>query len=137
MLCVWWNSEGVIHWEFVPNVRAVDVDLYSQQMERVLEILRQRYLALVNRKTVLLQQDKARPHTARAMTKNRELGETELLPYQHTALILCLQITISFPPGTISCVEQISKTLKLRNWVSPISSRQKPETGIIVQDHRM
>ena len=33
MLCVWWNFEGVIHWEFVPNGRAVDADLYSQQLE--------------------------------------------------------------------------------------------------------
>ena len=29
MLCVWWNFESVIHWEFVPNERAVDVNLYS------------------------------------------------------------------------------------------------------------
>ena len=35
LLCVWWNFEGVIHWEFVPNGRAVEMDLYSQQLERV------------------------------------------------------------------------------------------------------
>ena len=29
MLCVWWNFEGAIHWEFAPNRRAVVVDLYS------------------------------------------------------------------------------------------------------------
>ena len=40
MLCVWWNFEGVIHWGFVPNGCVVDADLYSQQMERVHEILR-------------------------------------------------------------------------------------------------
>ena len=43
MLCVWWNFEGVIHWKFVPNGRGVDADLYSQQLERVHEILRRRY----------------------------------------------------------------------------------------------
>ena len=53
MLCVWWNFEGVIHWEFVPNGRAVDADLYSQQLERVHEILRQRYPALFNRNSSL------------------------------------------------------------------------------------
>ena len=30
MGCVWWNFEGVIDWEFVPNERVVDADLYSQ-----------------------------------------------------------------------------------------------------------
>ena len=29
MLCVWWNLDCVIHWELVPNGRAIDVDLYS------------------------------------------------------------------------------------------------------------
>ena len=26
MLRVWWHFQGVIHWEFVPNERAVDAD---------------------------------------------------------------------------------------------------------------
>ena len=30
-LCVWWNFEGDIHWEFVPNGCTVDADLYYQQ----------------------------------------------------------------------------------------------------------
>ena len=29
VMYVWWNFEGVIHWEFVPNGRAADADLYS------------------------------------------------------------------------------------------------------------
>ena len=33
MFCVWWNFEDVIHWEFVPIGHAVNVDLYSQQLE--------------------------------------------------------------------------------------------------------
>ena len=82
MLCVWWNFEGVIHWEFVPNGRAVDTDLYSQQLERVHEILRRRDPALVNWNRVLLQQDNVRPHTARTtLTKIQELGGIELLSH--------------------------------------------------------
>ena len=49
------------HWEFVPNGREVDADLYSQQLERVHEILRRRYPALLNRHRVLLQQDMRDP----------------------------------------------------------------------------
>ena len=47
MLCVLWNSEGVIHWELVRNGRAVDADLYSQRLEWVHEILR-RYPGLTS-----------------------------------------------------------------------------------------
>ena len=79
MLCVWWNFESVIHWKFFPNGHEVDVDLYSQQLERVNEILRRRYPALVNRNRVLLQQDNSRPQTARTtLTKIQELGGIQL-----------------------------------------------------------
>ena len=81
MLCVWCNFEGMIRWEFVLNGRAVDSELHSQQLERVHEILRRRYPALVNWNRVL-QQDNAKPHTARTtLTKIQELGGIELLPY--------------------------------------------------------
>ena len=54
MLCVCWNFKGAIHYEFVPNGHAVDADLYSQQLERVLE---RGYQALVNRNRVRLQHE--------------------------------------------------------------------------------
>ena len=47
MLYVWWDFEGAIYWKFVPNGHAVHADLHSQQLERVREILRWRYLALL------------------------------------------------------------------------------------------
>ena len=82
MLCVWWNFEGVIHSDYVPIGRAVVADLYSQQLERVHEILRRRYPALVNRYRVILQQGNARPHTAGTiMTKIQDFGGIELLPH--------------------------------------------------------
>ena len=72
MLCVWFNFEGVIHCEFVPDGRAVDADLYSQQLERDHEILRQRNTVAGQCET----------HTARiTMTNIRELRGIELLPH--------------------------------------------------------
>ena len=82
MSCIWWNFKGVIHCEFVSNGRAVDAVLYSQQLERVHEILRRRYPALVNRNRVLLQKDNARYRISRkTMTKIQKLGGIELLPH--------------------------------------------------------
>ena len=72
----------MIHWEFVPIGRAVDADLYSQQLERVHEILRRRFRALVNRCRVFLHLDSARPHTGPStVTKIQELEGIELLPH--------------------------------------------------------
>ena len=56
--------------------------------------------------------------------KFRNWEELNFYHTPHTALILRLQITIWFDPWPISCVEQISKTLKLWKWVSPNSSHQ-------------
>jgi histone-lysine N-methyltransferase SETMAR len=82
LLCVWWNFEGVIHFELVPNNRTVDADLYCAQLDRMYEELGQKYPALVNRKRVILQQDNAKPHTARqTKEKIKELDSIELLPH--------------------------------------------------------
>ena len=82
MLCVWWNFEGVIHFELVREGLAINAELYSQQLERMYAVLGERYPALVNRKRVLLQQDNARPHTAHiTQEKIEELEGIELLPH--------------------------------------------------------
>lgn len=82
MLCVWWNFEGVVHFEFVPHGRAVDADLYSQQLERVYDVLKARYPALVNRQRALLQHDNAPAHRA-IVTKEKlaHLQGIEVLPH--------------------------------------------------------
>jgi histone-lysine N-methyltransferase SETMAR len=82
LLCVWWNFEGVIHFELVPNNRTVNADLYYAQLDRMYEEFGQKYLALVNRKRVILQQDNTKPHTARQTKKKiQELESIELLPH--------------------------------------------------------
>ena len=80
ILCVWWNSEGVIHWEFVVNWHAVDADLSSQQQEWIHEILRLRYPALVNWNRVPWQQDSARPLHEQPW---EEFGRIEQLQHWH------------------------------------------------------
>ena len=82
MLCTWWNIDGIIYFGFVPNGRAVDAELYSEQIERVYEILRLKYPALVNRKLVLYQHDDAPAHRARlTRDKIRTLDGIEILPH--------------------------------------------------------
>lgn len=82
MLCVWWNIHGILHFELVPEGRAVTGDLYAEQLERVHAVLVQKYPALTNRKRVLLQHDNAPAHRSRKVqAKLAELDCMEVLPH--------------------------------------------------------
>ena len=37
MLCVWWNYEGVIHYEIVQDGRTINANLYSKQLESTMQ----------------------------------------------------------------------------------------------------
>ena len=60
LLCVWWNFEGVTHFELVPNGSAINADLYCAQLDRMYAALTEKYPTLVNRKQVLFEQDNAK-----------------------------------------------------------------------------
>lgn len=82
LLCVWWNYEGLVYFETVPDGRTITAEIYCGQLTRMYEVLSQKYPGLVNRKRVLLQQDNARPHTAKVTRdKIEELGGIEILPH--------------------------------------------------------
>lgn len=79
MISVWWDWEGIIHYEFLPNKQTVNAVLYSQQLIRLKEAMQQKR---ANRQHhILLQHDNARPHTAN-LTKTviQNLG-WEVLPH--------------------------------------------------------
>ena len=77
MLCVWWNFEGPVHWELVPDGRAIDASLYAEQLERVHDAL-----STKNRGKVLLQHDNAPAHTSRKVKqKLQELPGIEVFPH--------------------------------------------------------
>ena len=82
MLCVWWNFQGIIHFELIQNGLAITSEVYSQQLDRMYVALYQKYPALINRKRALLLQDNAKPHTAKqTKEKLEELDGIELLPH--------------------------------------------------------
>ena len=67
MLCVWWSSTGVIHWELLRREggQTVNADLYCSQLERTQMALRSLRPAMVNRQQVFFLQDNATPHKAK------------------------------------------------------------------------
>ena len=82
MLCVWWDVDGVVHFELIADGQAVNAELYSEQLERVYNVLTQRYPTLIRRKRALLQHDNAPAHRAN-LTKEEldELDGVEILPH--------------------------------------------------------
>jgi len=75
LLCVWWDYIGIIHFELMQPGQTITADVYCEQLDRLHEKLRLKRPALVNRKGVILQQDNARPHSAkRTQEKIRQLG---------------------------------------------------------------
>ena len=73
--CVWWNYEGIIEFERVPIGVAINVQLYSEQLEQVHLILAETNPSLTNCKRILLEQDKLQEK------KIKKMGRIELLPH--------------------------------------------------------
>jgi histone-lysine N-methyltransferase SETMAR len=48
LLCVWWNYEGLMYNELVPHGRTINVEVYSQQLEKIYTVLLEKYPALMN-----------------------------------------------------------------------------------------
>jgi [histone H3]-lysine36 N-dimethyltransferase SETMAR len=82
MLCIWWNFEGPVYWELLKDGHAVDGKLYSEQLDRVYEVLRTRYPELINRKRALLQHDNAPAHKSKLVQKKlADLEGLDVLPH--------------------------------------------------------
>jgi len=49
LLCVWWNWQGIIHYELLPYGQTLNSDLYCQQLDRLKAALMQKGPSLINR----------------------------------------------------------------------------------------
>lgn len=75
MLSVWWNVDGIIHFELLPKNSTITAAFYAQQLVRVHEALVHKHPALVTRKGIVFLHDNARPHVAKlSRDKIKELG---------------------------------------------------------------
>jgi histone-lysine N-methyltransferase SETMAR len=119
MLCVWWNYEGPVHWELVPDGRAIDGNLYADQLQRVLDALSTRYPALLNRGRAILQHDNAPAHTSRRVKqKIQELQGIEVIPHPAYSPDLA--------PSDYHLFRSLSHFLRGRRF----SSEEEVKTGI-------
>ncbi|UYV69451.1 hypothetical protein LAZ67_6003646, partial [Cordylochernes scorpioides] len=95
MMSVWWNIDGIAHYELVPDGLAVNADLYLEQLSRVYEVLKTRCPALINRKRVLLQHDNVPTHRAMLATNRiKDLDGIEVLSHPINMKIILSAINL-------------------------------------------
>jgi len=102
MLCIWWDYQGVIHFEILKCKETVNSKLNCVQLEMVNEKLLKIHPALVNRRGVLFLHDNAKLILLQWHRKNRTFSITRnigrlfiLNEWQNTftyrfKIILCL-----------------------------------------------
>jgi len=72
LLCMWWDTEGVVHWELLPQGQTITAEVYCRQLDRVAEALAEKRS---HRQQHIFLHDNARPHTARlTQRKLAQLG---------------------------------------------------------------
>uniref|UniRef100_A0A914CMP6 Transposase n=1 Tax=Acrobeloides nanus TaxID=290746 RepID=A0A914CMP6_9BILA len=78
LLCLWWDTEGVVHWELLAQGRTITAEVYCQQLDRLAEVLAEKR---PHRQQHFLLHDNARPHTA--LLTQRKLAQLgwEALPH--------------------------------------------------------
>ncbi|XP_065645670.1 histone-lysine N-methyltransferase SETMAR-like [Hydra vulgaris] len=81
LLCIWWTTAGVVHYELLPTGQTITGLVYSAQLQRVHDLLLVKQPALVHRRGVLLLHDNARPHTARVTQDKLQSLGWESLPH--------------------------------------------------------
>jgi histone-lysine N-methyltransferase SETMAR len=81
MLCIWWDMSGVIYFELLDINQTVTADVYSQQLQRLNEVLLLKRPALANQKGVILLHDNSRSHVAKLTQQKIEQLGWEVLPH--------------------------------------------------------
>ena len=73
MLCIWWNSEGVLYYELLPRDVTITDDIYCQQLRRIADAIQEKLTTRL--REVILLHENARSHSANlTKTTIQELG---------------------------------------------------------------
>ena len=78
MVCVWWNTRGVVHFEVLDQGDTVKARLYAEQLGRVNRALRKKR---IDPSGIRFLHDNARPHVAKIVHKKIARLGWELLPH--------------------------------------------------------
>ena len=79
MICVWWDWEGMVHWEMLERNATVNKELYIAQLHCVNEAIRLKRPHRQSQTTLL--HDNARPHVAQVVKPALQELEWEVLQH--------------------------------------------------------
>jgi hypothetical protein len=79
MLFIWWNMEGIIHYELLERNLTITAERYCQQLLHLEEAIQQKRPGRPH--GVILQHDNARPHTANMTKAAIHKLDWEILPH--------------------------------------------------------
>lgn len=81
LLCVWWDMKGIIYMELLNMGETITSEVYCRQLTELRDKMKLTRSSLLNRRSVILQQDNAKSHTSK-MTRDKlkEFG-WEILPH--------------------------------------------------------
>jgi hypothetical protein len=117
MLCIWWGTKGIVHYELLERNLTVTAERYCQQLRRLEEAIQQKRPDL--RHGVILQHDNARPLTVN-MTKAaiQELGsDWEFFHICPTLRTLPHRITTSSTQQSAGRGVSFNNDAELQNWI--------------------
>ena len=69
MVSVWWSSAGVNHYDFIKPVSLITAEIYCNQLDKMIQKLKEKQPKLVNKSTFILLLDNARQHNAKMTGK--------------------------------------------------------------------
>ncbi|XP_068622876.1 histone-lysine N-methyltransferase SETMAR-like [Battus philenor] len=126
LLCVWWNTRGVVYFKVLEPGQTVNVDVYCEQLEKVNQSLIKKNPKIVNGKGVILQHDNTRSHCAkRTLDKINELG-WEVLPHPPYSPDITPSCAL-FKVAGVGASFEVSKLCKLQiKRTSPTSFKEYP-----------
>ena len=117
MICVWWDWEGIAHWEMLKRNATVNKELYIAQLHRVNEAIRLKRPHQQGQ-TILLHNN-ARPHVAQVVKATLEELKLEVL--QH------LPYSLDLAPTSYYLFHSLSNHMRgvtfdneedLKNWLN-------------------
>lgn len=80
MLCVWWDMEGIIHYELLPENQTITKELYCE-LSWLKQAIDEKRPALPNRKGVLFHNDNARPRMVQTTQEKIRQFEWEIMAH--------------------------------------------------------
>ncbi|GFY26746.1 histone-lysine N-methyltransferase SETMAR [Trichonephila clavipes] len=63
LLCLWWDRKGPVYNKLLKQRKPINVDLYSNQLDKLDVVIKQKRPALASRKGILFHHNNARSHT--------------------------------------------------------------------------